>query len=114
MGDLIEAAKRRDFARVRELVERGADINDRDGIGNPALSYAVIYGGAEVVAWFLATGADPNVRSATGYTPLIIAAGYGCADIVRRLRYKGPVFRISGATGEGTAALCQAVMRELE
>ena len=37
-----------------------------------------------------------------------------CADIVRRLRYKGPVFRISGATGEGTAALCQAVMRELE
>ncbi len=37
-----------------------------------------------------------------------------CADIVRRLRYKGPVFEISGATGEGTSALCQAVMRELE
>jgi GTP-binding protein len=37
-----------------------------------------------------------------------------CASIVRRLRYKGPMFRISGATGEGTAALCQAVMRELE
>jgi GTP-binding protein len=37
-----------------------------------------------------------------------------CADIVRRLRYKGPVFEISGATGEGTKELCQAVMRELE
>jgi GTPase len=37
-----------------------------------------------------------------------------CADIVRRLRFKGPVFQISGATGEGTKALCQAVMRELE
>jgi len=37
-----------------------------------------------------------------------------CADIVRRLRYKGRVFRISGATGEGTRELCQAVMRELE
>jgi GTP-binding protein len=37
-----------------------------------------------------------------------------CAAIVRRLRYKGPVFEISGATGEGTKALCQAVMRELE
>jgi GTPase len=37
-----------------------------------------------------------------------------CAAIVRRLRYKGPVFRISGATGEGTRELCQAVMRELE
>src|SRR5688572_25965482 len=37
-----------------------------------------------------------------------------CDEIVRRLRYKGPVFRISGATGEGTTQLCQAVMRHLE
>jgi len=37
-----------------------------------------------------------------------------CADIVRRLRFRGPVFRISGATGEGTKELCQAVMKQLE
>jgi len=37
-----------------------------------------------------------------------------CAQIVRRLRFKGPVFRISGATGEGTRELCQAVMQHLE
>jgi len=37
-----------------------------------------------------------------------------CAEIVRRLRFKGPVFRISGVTGEGTRELCNAVMRELE
>jgi len=37
-----------------------------------------------------------------------------CQDIVRRLRFKGPVFRISGATGQGTGALCEAVMRHLE
>ncbi len=37
-----------------------------------------------------------------------------CSEIVRRLRYKGPVFRISGVTGEGTVQLCQAVMRHLE
>jgi GTP-binding protein len=35
-------------------------------------------------------------------------------DIVRRLRWKGPVFRISGATGAGTDALKQAVMGYLE
>src|SRR5882757_1073184 len=35
-------------------------------------------------------------------------------DIVRRLRWKGPVLRISGATGEGTDGLKQAVMRYLE
>jgi GTP-binding protein len=35
-------------------------------------------------------------------------------DIVRRLRWKGPVFLISGATGAGTDELTHAVMRYLE
>ena len=35
-------------------------------------------------------------------------------DIVRRLRWKGPVFLISGVTGAGTDELKQAVMRYLE
>src|SRR5262245_38660592 len=36
------------------------------------------------------------------------------AGILRRLRYRGPSFLISGATGEGTSSLCEAVMRFLE
>ncbi len=35
-------------------------------------------------------------------------------DIVRRLRWKGPVFQISGATGAGTEELKYAVMHYLE
>jgi len=35
-------------------------------------------------------------------------------ELVRRLRWKGPVLRISGATGAGTEALKQALMRYLE
>ncbi len=34
--------------------------------------------------------------------------------IVRQLRYRGPHFLISGATGAGTKELCEAVMRLLE
>ena len=37
-----------------------------------------------------------------------------CRDIVRRMRFKGPVLRISGATGRGTKELCQAVMNSLD
>src|SRR5512147_3177330 len=37
-----------------------------------------------------------------------------CKDIVRRLRWKGPVLRISGATRQGTLELCQAIMRRLD
>jgi len=42
------------------------------------------------------------------------AAEKRCREIVRRLRWKGPVFRISGATGAGTRELCAAVMARLE
>jgi GTP-binding protein len=35
-------------------------------------------------------------------------------DIVRRLRFKGPHFLISGATGRGTKELAESVMRFLE
>jgi GTP-binding protein len=36
------------------------------------------------------------------------------AEIARRLRYRGPRFLISAATGRGTRELAQAVMRFLE
>ena len=37
-----------------------------------------------------------------------------CREIVRRLRWKGPVWRISGATGQGTRELCLALMNRIE
>jgi GTP-binding protein len=37
-----------------------------------------------------------------------------CKDIVKRLRWKGPTFRISGATGLGTQELCEALMTRIE
>jgi GTP-binding protein len=37
-----------------------------------------------------------------------------CKDIVRRLRFKGPTFRISAATGTGTRELVEALMRRIE
>ncbi|MDP3559361.1 MAG: GTPase ObgE [Legionellaceae bacterium] len=35
-------------------------------------------------------------------------------DLVTALNFKGPVFMVSAITGEGTTALCQALMRALE
>ena len=37
-----------------------------------------------------------------------------CKEIVRRLRWKGPVYRISGVTRQGTQELCRDIMRRLE
>ncbi len=35
-------------------------------------------------------------------------------DLLEKLDWSGPVFAVSAATGEGTEALAQAIMRELE
>jgi GTP-binding protein len=37
-----------------------------------------------------------------------------CKDIVRRLRWKGPVYRISGLARQGTEKLCGDIMKRLE
>jgi len=37
-----------------------------------------------------------------------------CKEIVRRLRWKGPVYRISGLAKQGTEQLCRDVMKRLE
>jgi GTP-binding protein len=37
-----------------------------------------------------------------------------CKDIVRRLRWKGPVVRISALARQGTQELCEAIMTRLE
>lgn len=37
-----------------------------------------------------------------------------CKDIIRRLRWKGPVFRISGLARQGTDTLCQQLMKRVE
>jgi GTP-binding protein len=37
-----------------------------------------------------------------------------CRDIVRRLRWKGPVYRISGVTHQGTQQLCFDIMRRID
>ena len=37
-----------------------------------------------------------------------------CQAIVEGLQWKGPVFRISGLSGEGTKELCQKIMERLE
>ena len=37
-----------------------------------------------------------------------------CKDIIRRLRWKGPVYRISGLARQGTDPLIQALMKRIE
>lgn len=87
--ELIEAAKRYDFARVQALAERGDEVSAQDRLGNPAITYAILAVRSDMVAWFITAGADVNAQSLTGYTPLIVAAGQGDLQIVQLLLHAG-------------------------
>lgn len=85
-GEIHEAAKDGDLAKVRQLVEAdrtlaGSEDNER----NTPLSLAAQNGRFEVVRFLLSQGADPNVRNRGGGSPLHLAAVAGHAEVVAAL-----------------------------
>jgi ankyrin repeat protein len=66
-GDSVQAPA---SGLVRSLLERGADVNARNGAGNTPLHLAVYLGLYEVVQILLMRGAEPNTKNNMGKTPL--------------------------------------------
>jgi ankyrin repeat protein len=58
---------------VLQLIEAGANMDERNLGGGHVLHVAVFYGHAEVVQILLEHGADASVKGDLGYTPLHIA-----------------------------------------
>jgi uncharacterized protein len=72
---LVDAARQRDAAAVRALLQQGADVNAADGDGSTALHWAAGHGDAEMTRALLAAGANINATTRIGaITPLFMAA----------------------------------------
>jgi ankyrin repeat protein len=95
---LAEAADANDTETIRYLIDKGADIDARNGDGDTPLLLAASYGNVEMVKLLLAKGADVNavdapeaIRVKNGpialgnFTPLLYAAAYGGYDTVKIL-----------------------------
>ena len=65
---LMLAAFRGETAAVINLLERGADVNARDGDGDTALMFAAFRGHALIVALLLQYGANVYARARNGWT----------------------------------------------
>jgi ankyrin repeat protein len=66
---LIEAASGY-VETVRLLIDRGADVNARDAMGQTALMRAAMNGASEVILLLLEKGADPSIRDQQGHFAL--------------------------------------------
>jgi ankyrin repeat protein len=76
-GGIHDTAEAGDLAKVRQLLEQGADVNTRDELQLTPLHWAAIYGKTEVAKLLIEKGADVNARDKNQRTPLHDAAMTG-------------------------------------
>lgn len=88
-GSVVETVQRGDSEALSMALESGADPNEKDRWGTPALGLAAGRGDLEVVRLLLAGGGDANLASAVGNTPLMIAAARGRKEAVQALLEAG-------------------------
>src|SRR5262245_12431106 len=84
-----EAAKSRDTAAVRGLIQKGADVRAVQPDGATALHWAAHWSDADMVALLIRAGASVDARNDLGVTPLALAALNGNVAIVQALLAAG-------------------------
>ena len=86
---LVEAAKNRDTANVRALVQQGVDVNVSQADGATALHWASHWNDLETAALLIRAGAHPNAFNELGVAPLSLACTNASAAMVIRLLEAG-------------------------
>lgn len=67
---LMTAVQNQDVAAVKERIQAGDDIDERDVFEQTALHWAAKYESLEIVQLLLDAGAKPNARDEDGEIPL--------------------------------------------
>ena len=96
---LVQAARQRDVAAVRSLLEQRADVNAAESDGATALHWAAYHGDLEILNALIAAGARVNRTNDLSITPLALASENGHAAIVERLLSRGADPNIASETG---------------
>lgn len=105
---LMKAAGKGDLARVKELVEGGADVNEVRRDNQTALIAAAQSGHEKVALYLVKKGADVNMTNAYGWTALSQAAGAGHVACVKVLIDAGANLQI------GDPVLASAIYRSYD
>jgi len=77
LGSLLQAIWKGDTAAVKEMVEKGVDLNPQTKLGKSPLHMAAKKEETEIIRLLIAHGADVNAGNENGKTPLMEAASAG-------------------------------------
>jgi CubicO group peptidase (beta-lactamase class C family) len=83
------AVLRGDNDAIRQFVEAGADLNQKDAYGSTPLTIAITFGKSEVAETLIGAGADLEITNNEGSTSLLLAALFGRTEIVKSLLDNG-------------------------
>lgn len=103
-GALVEAAARGDAAAVRELLARGADVNERDPSGRTPVTAAVYAGSAAVVRLLVAAGADVDLQDDTRANAFLALGETGDVAVLDAVLPAAPNVTLTNRFG-GTALI---------
>jgi uncharacterized protein len=96
---LVRAAKHKDAAAVRALLQQRADVNAAEGDGGTALHWAAYHDEVELVELLLRAGAKVTVVNDLSITPVALASANGNATMVERLLGAGADANVASETG---------------
>ncbi len=86
---LIKAVKKNDLNLIKQLLEKGADINTRDNMGHTPLMIAARNGNYHTVKFLLTKKPDVNARNKRGANALFLTNGVDNYKIVGLLKEAG-------------------------
>jgi ankyrin repeat protein len=86
---IADAAKRRDTAAVRVLLQSGVDVNVPQADGATALHWAAHWNDLDMAGLLIRAGARPSADNDLHVTPLSLACANGSAAMVERLLAAG-------------------------
>jgi ankyrin repeat protein len=111
---LRKAAQDGQMATVKELLEKGANVNARDEAGRTALLWvAPARDNPEMVKFLIDKGADVNAKDNAGETALMIASSQSNPGIVTALLEAGAEVDAQNKVG-GTALMAAALRGNVE
>jgi len=97
---LIEAAKNQDAALLQQLLEDGANPDERQADGATALHWSTYHEDAIAAALLIDSNADVNASNRLGASPLYLAAKSGNASLLEMLLKAGANPNIAMPMGE--------------
>ena len=83
------AALQGNIDAIRQHIDAGSDLNEKDAYGSSPLIVATTFGKTEVARALIDAGADMKITNNEGSTPLHIAAFFCRTEIVKALLDKG-------------------------